>query len=68
MWQSWVRNVHCSTSVKNEFNVLIKSWGLPLLHMQIPVLFVACMSSYAHESPLTSGRYIEYACGTVDIR
>jgi len=67
MWQSWVGNVHNSTSVKNEFNVLIKSLGLPLLHMQILVLFVACTSSYAHESPLTSGRYIEYARGT-DIR
>ena len=67
MWQSWVENVHYSTSVKNELTVLIKSLGLPLLRAQVPVLFAACTSSYANESPLTSGHYIECARGTVDI-
>jgi len=34
--------------------------------VQVPAVFIASTSSYAHESPLTSGRYIEYACSTVD--
>ena len=63
MWQSRVENVHYSASVKNELTVLIKSLGLPLLRAQVPALFVACTSSYAYESPLTSGRYIEYTRG-----
>jgi len=57
MRQSRVQNVHYSASVKNELTLLIKSLGLPLLRAQVPVLFVACTSSYAHESPLTSGCY-----------
>ena len=60
MWQSRVENVHYSASVKNELTVLIKSLGLPLLRARVPALFVACTGSYAYESPLTSGRYIEY--------
>jgi len=68
MWQSRVENVHYSASVKNELTVLINALELPLLGAQVPALFVACTSSYTHGSPLTSGRYIEYACGTVDIR
>jgi len=67
MWQSRVENVHYSASVKNELTVLIKSLRLPLLRAQVPVLFVASMGSYAHECPLTSGCYTEYACGTVDM-
>ena len=66
MWQSWVENVRYSASVKNELTVLIKSLGLPLLHAQVPALFVASTSSYSHESPLTSGHHIKYARGTVD--
>ena len=54
------------SSVKNELTVLIKSLGLPLLHAQVPALFVASTSSYSHESPLTSGHHIKYARGTVD--
>jgi len=68
MWQSRVENVHYSASVKNELTVLIKSLGLPLLCAQVPALFVACTSSSAYESPLTSGCYIEYTRGTVDVR
>ena len=68
MWQSRVENVHYSTSVKNDLTVLIKSLGLPLLRAQVPALSVACTSSYAHESPWTSGCYIDYARSTVDIR
>jgi len=59
MWQSRVENVHYSALVKK---VLIKSLVLPLLRAQVPALFIACTSSYAYDSPLTSGRYIEYAC------
>ena len=66
MWQLWVENVPYSASVKNELTVLIKSLGLPLLRVQVPALYVASTSSYAHESPLTSGCYIEYTRGTVD--
>ena len=43
------------SSVKNELTVLIKSLGLPLLRAQVLVLFIASTSSYAHETPLTSG-------------
>jgi len=67
MWQSRLENIHYSASVKHELTVLIKSLGLPLLPAQVPALFVACTSSDAHGSPLTSGHYIEYPCRTVDI-
>ena len=53
---------------QNELRLLIKSLRLPLLRAQVLVLFVASTSSYAHESPFTSGHCIEYACGTVDIK
>ena len=66
MWQSWVENIHYSDLVKKEITVLIKSLGLPPPHVQVPALFVASTSSYAHESPLTSGRHIENAHDTVD--
>ena len=66
VWQSWLENVHYSALVKNELTVLIKSLGLLTLCVRVPVLYVASTSSYAHESPLTSGRYIEYTHSTVD--
>lgn len=49
MWQSSIEIKHYSASVKNEFTALIKVLRLPLHHVQVSVIFIASMSSYAHE-------------------
>ena len=63
MWQFQIEIENYSASVKDELTVLIKSLELPTC-AQVLVLFVAS----THESAFTLGRYIEYACGTIDTR
>jgi len=60
MWQSSIEIEHYSASVKNEFTALIKVLRLPLRRVQVSAIFIASMSSYAHESAFTSIPYIRY--------
>ena len=53
--QKWV---HCANQVL----------GLSPIRVQVPVLFVASTSSYAHESTSTSRHYIQCTRSTVDFR
>lgn len=68
MRQSHVENEHYSTLFQNELTVPIKALGLPPHRVRVLALFTACTSSYAHESAFTLGRYIEYTCGTLNMR
>ena len=66
MWQSHVLVECYSVWVKNE--LLIKALGASPHRVQVSALFVACMSSYTHESAFTLGHYIEYTRGIVNMR
>jgi len=46
--------------------VLVKALGLSPHRVQVSAQFVACTSSYTHESSFTLGCYTEYARGTVN--
>jgi len=66
MWPYWVEIKHYSALVKNEFKVVIKTFGLPLHHALVPALFGASTSRYTHKSALILEHYTEYVHSRVD--